>query len=89
MKKQYRWLGLLVVVTLAVVVIGCNQLADQVQTETDTEIESETAVGQIPQVNYTYVANAADGSVAAVDLINEQVVWTLKIGERAAHGIAA
>ena len=89
MKKQYRWIGLLVVVTLAFVVIGCNQLADQVQTETDTKIEIETAVGQIPQVNYTYVANATDGSVSAVDLVNEQVVWTLKIGERAAHGIAA
>jgi YVTN family beta-propeller protein len=83
MNKRYSWISLLVVGLLAFVVIGCNQLADQVQ------IETETAVGQIPQVNYTYVANAADGTVSAVDLVNEQVVWTLKIGERAAHGIAA
>jgi YVTN family beta-propeller protein len=83
MNKRYSWISLVVVGLLAFVVIGCNQLADQEQTET------ETAVGQIPQVNYTYVANAADGTVSAVDLVNEQVVWTLKIGERAAHGIAA
>jgi YVTN family beta-propeller protein len=83
MNKRYSWISLLVVGLLAFVVIGCNQLTDQEQTET------ETAVGQIPQVNYTYVANAADGTVSAVDLVNEQVVWTLKIGERAAHGIAA
>jgi len=44
---------------------------------------------EMPKVSYAYVANAADGSVSAIDLANDRVAWTLKIGERAAHGIAA
>jgi YVTN family beta-propeller protein len=83
MNKQIGWISMGAVVVIALAALGYAWIINQ------RETGMETAVGQIPQVNYTYVANAADGTVSAVDLVNEQVVWTLKIGERAAHGIAA
>ncbi len=47
------------------------------------------ATAQVAQVRYTYIANAADGTVSAINLVTNRVEWTLKIGEKAAHGIAA
>ena len=38
---------------------------------------------------HAYVPNANDGTISAIDLATDRVEWTLKIGERAAHGIAA
>lgn len=43
----------------------------------------------IGQTRYAYVPNAADGTVSAIELGADRVAWTVKIGERAAHGIAA
>jgi DNA-binding beta-propeller fold protein YncE len=48
-----------------------------------------TVTAQAVPVRYAYVANAADGTVSAIDLASDEVAWTLPIGERAAHGIAA
>jgi DNA-binding beta-propeller fold protein YncE len=42
-----------------------------------------------PQVKYAYVSNAAEGSVSIIDLVQDQVVGTVKTGEVGAHGIAA
>jgi DNA-binding beta-propeller fold protein YncE len=47
------------------------------------------AVARAPEASYTYVANAADGTLSAIDLTADQVAWTMNLGERAAHGIAA
>ncbi len=41
------------------------------------------------QPQFAYVPNAADGTVSAIELSTDSVAWTLKIGERTAHGIAA
>ncbi len=38
---------------------------------------------------YAYVPNARDGTVSAIDLRTDQVAWTLPVGERASHSIAA
>lgn len=47
------------------------------------------AASRAPESRYAYVANAVDGTVSAIDLTADQVAWTFKLGERAAHGIAA
>lgn len=47
------------------------------------------AAARAPEVEYTYVPNAADGTLSAIDLHTDRVAWTMKLGERAAHGIAA
>lgn len=73
MKKLITPLGLVLIIVAVVVLAGCG---------------SQPAA-QAPDVRYTYVANAADGTVSAIDLTTDQVAWTLPIGERAAHGIAA
>ena len=41
------------------------------------------------QLLYAYVPNAGDGTVSAIELTTDRVAWTIKIGEKAAHGIAA
>lgn len=41
------------------------------------------------QPAFAYVPNAGDGTVSAIELKTDRVAWTLKVGERAAHGIAA
>lgn len=40
-------------------------------------------------VRYAYVSNAAEGSVSVVDVKRGQVTGKVKIGDKAAHGIAA
>ena len=43
----------------------------------------------VAQSHYAYVPNASDGTVSAIDLRSDRVEWTMKVGQRAAHGIAA
>jgi DNA-binding beta-propeller fold protein YncE len=40
-------------------------------------------------VRYAYISNAAEGSVSILELETDRVVGTVRIGEMAAHGIAA
>ncbi|MBI3963095.1 MAG: PQQ-binding-like beta-propeller repeat protein [Deinococcus sp.] len=47
------------------------------------------AVAQEAGLSYIYLPNAADGTISIIDPTSNQVLSTIPIGEKAAHGIAA
>ncbi len=82
----------LITAALALLVLG---LLWQVGCSRSSPPESSAAVGASPtlppsaSVRYAYVSNAADGSVSIIDIGLDQLVATVKIGDKAAHGVAA